>query len=431
MAELSHKEIYSYEDLSSEIDFVRLKCELLVEGLRLEDSAREGIGVRYKEQVHFIYEWDFSYHRGIIYPQDFVLPTSPEGPPAFDASGIVKDGLVVMFRANEHSPFLIRRNGEQLILEKNGHYLCQVRFTPRPEYYGKKTSDGVPMNNIIVHGGVMGLLCTVSQYCHYFKDGDQCRFCALMPTKEIYGEKLLGIKRPKQVAEAVAAAWEDGICRGLTLTGGLLPERREIDRYVEIVEAIKKARQWADEGNLPICVVPAAPAPGDYGQLDQLRETGHAYLSINLEVGNPDWFKAICPGKARNGGFENWLKALEYGVEVFGQWKVRSNFVPGIEPRQDTLRAWEYLAERGIWTHFFIPWCPQPGSLLEGHRSPSGEWFFKLTDELSDIWEKLNAPIEELNKFPGANDSVAFDMWRAKRGLQVAELNALLKQEVT
>jgi biotin synthase-related radical SAM superfamily protein len=207
--------------------------------------------------------------------------------------------------------------------------------------------------------------------------------------------------------------------------------KQAIAEYPEIVKEIKNSRQWTNEDNLPICIVPGAPAPGDYWQIDQLRESGVKYLSINLEVGNPDMFKVICPGKAKNGGYENWLGALEYAVKIFGKWNVRSNFVPGIEPMQDTLKVYQYLAEKGIWTHFFQPWFPDAGSLLEGHRSPSGEWYFELANRLADIWEQVNAPIEQLNLFPGANDSIAFDVWRTRQGRKIPEFYRLLKKETT
>jgi hypothetical protein len=89
------------------------------------------------------------------------------------------------------------------------------------------------------------------------------------------------------------------------------------------------------------------------------------------------------------------------------------------------------LAEKGIWTHFFQPWFPDAGSLLEGHRSPSGEWYFELANRLADIWEQVNAPIEQLNIFPGANDSIASDVWRTRQGRKVPEFYELLKKEIT
>lgn len=429
---LTEVDTRSAEDLKTELDFIKLKCDLLVDGLRLDPSAREGIGTVYKEQVHFIYDWDFDHHHGEVFPADLVLPTGPDEPPAFDELGIVKNGLIVMFRANSGSPFLIRRDGDRLRLEKSGNYLADVAFTPRPTYYGLGTPDGIPLQQIIVYGGVAGLLSNVSSYCHYFKDGEQCRFCSLVPTKKAYGDELVGLKTPEQIAEATAAAWESGICRGLTLTGGILPGRRELERYRNIVETAKTARRWAKPDDLPICVVVGAPAPGDHiVELERLRETGTGYVSINLEVGNPHMFGAICPGKARNGGYDNWLRALVTSVEIFGPGRVRSNFVPGIEPMVDTVAVWRKLAQAGVFTHFFQPWCPDPGSLLEGHRSPGGEWYFKLINELADIWDESELTIDQLNLFPGANDSLAFDIWRARLGIKVPEVNATLLAEET
>lgn len=424
-------EVVQTERPHTELDFILLKCELLVEGLRLDPSARAGIGELFKEQVHFIYDWDFDHHHGPSLPADIVLPTALDEPPSFDPLGMVENGLIVMFRSNEFSPFLVRREDDRLLLERDGRWLCDVAFTPRPRYYGEATSEGVPLSKIAVHGGVAGLLCTVCSYCHYFKDGDQCRFCSLVPTKKEYRDELLLTKTAAQVAETVQHVWETGIGRGITLTGGILPGRKEFERYRLIIDAIGRARAWAEPENLPVCAVVGAPAPGEHEvELVRLRETGSKYISINLEVGNPHMFAAICPGKAKNGGHENWLRALATAVDIFGAGHVRSNFVPGIEPIQDTLQAFRELAQMGVFTHFFQPWCPGPGSLLEGHRSPEGSWYLRLVDELVRIWEESELTIEQLNRFPGANDSLAFDLWRVRRGLKVPEVTRDVKAEL-
>jgi hypothetical protein len=430
--ETQWNEIRTSEDLQEDIDLVKLKLELLVEGLRLHESAREGIGTLYKERVVALFDIYINYQKGITYPAELVLPSSPDKKPEVDALGTLEDGLTVAYRNNDYSPFQLRRESGKLILEREDNYLTEVAFYPRPAYYTKKTSDGIPLNKFVIHGGLQGLFgCISSSWCNYFKNGDQCRFCNLVPTYKEYKEEIIGRKSVEPFAEAVAGAWEDGICRRLVITGGILPGRKELESYKAIIKAIKESRDWADKDSIPIMPVIGAPEPDSHNQLKEIKEAGSRFIATNLEMGSPDWFRAVCPGKHKNGGWENWVAALEHEAEIFGFGNVRSNLVAGIEPMQDTLSAIKHLTDSGVWCFVSTPWCPDPGSILEGHRNPPAEWYWRLNNSLADIWQNSKLTIEGLSIIPGANDILPFDIWRIREGKTVPELGSILKNEAT
>jgi hypothetical protein len=88
----------------------------------------------------------------------------------------------------------------------------------------------------------------------------------------------------------------------------------------------------------------------------------------------------ICPGKSKqSGGWRRWLEALEHAAKVFGKGRVRSSIVAGLEPRESTLEGVEVLASLGV-IAFPGPWIPNPGSALEGHRTPEASWHYQCVD---------------------------------------------------
>lgn len=48
------------------ISSLELKCELVVDGIRLHPSAQEGVGTQYKEQVHSLFDFDEDFHSDVL-----------------------------------------------------------------------------------------------------------------------------------------------------------------------------------------------------------------------------------------------------------------------------------------------------------------------------------------------------------------------------
>ena len=117
------------------------------------------------------------------------------------------------------------------------------------------------------------------------------------------------------------------------------------------------------------------------------------------------------PGKELQcGGWENWVKALEYEVEVFGHGKVRSNMVAGIEPKDSTLEGIEYLASKGV-VGLATVWNPNPGSALEGHRCPETAWYLDLYKKIAAIHRKYGFTYDHLYDCSGATGVIS-DIYR-------------------
>ncbi|MBN2122939.1 MAG: nitrogen fixation protein NifB [Deltaproteobacteria bacterium] len=342
----------------------RLKAEILLGGVNIERSALEG---EFKEEIHRVFEWDPLWHERGRYPSELILP----------------DGAVLPIRKNAGAPYCLAVEEDKLLLKKDGDPLFEVEYIKRPAFYDRQTSDGMPMWRIAEFSAERAKVgITYDTQCLFWETHEQCRYCNFVPTRRTH-EEMLAVPTPLQHAEAVAAAYQEG-ARNLCVTGGVLPEREEFLRCNRIGRAIRKI---TGEEKIPGHVNLVAPT--DLREIDRLHETGFESVCMSIEIWDENLFKGICPGKARWVGRENWIRALEYAVGLFGPGKVMSVFVAGLEPKQSLMEGAEYLASRGV-LPVPTPWFPSPGSAYEGHRTPTVEWHLDLGDRLRELWVRYD-----------------------------------------
>jgi hypothetical protein len=230
-----------------------------------------------------------------------------------------------------------------------------------------------------------------SNECFLKEKGLDCWFCNINDTKNRFGElEHLEWKTPQQIGEVVAEAYREGF-RGFNLSGGFVPERREVEYYIDVIEEVID-RVGTEDVHGMACV----GAPTDLGVIEKYKEAGYQHIATNLEVWDKNLFKAICPGKEQLcGGRDNWLEVLKHEAEVFGKGNVRSTLVAGLEPKESLLEGIEYLASIGVMGYSSI-WKPCIGSVLEGHRSPVWEWHQEVTERIYNIHKKYGFTLENL-----------------------------------
>ncbi|AEF84622.1 radical SAM domain protein [Treponema primitia ZAS-2] len=318
-------------------------------------------------------------------------------------------GLKVTFNWNEASPYVIDIAGGKQVLTYEGNTFGEIQYAKQPKYHERKSSDGVPLGLIgrgDFYDRIVGV--TYSNECCYIDKDEDCLFCNINYNKDLYSEKFGPYWRtPKQVAETVQAAFEEGVADHVNITGGVIAERRELEYYMDTGEEIRKALKVDAFNGTAV-----ATAPTDFGNIDKLKEAGFRTTAMNLELWDKDFYKAVCPGKANNsGGWENWINALEYAVKVFGWGRVRSNFVAGIEPMPKTLQGFEYLCGKGVVCSFNI-WMPNVGSAFEGHRSPETEWYIDLGTKLAEFWGKNGFTFDKIHDATAGDHRLPSDIFR-------------------
>ena len=279
-----------------------------------------------------------------------------------------------------------------------GNKILNLHFNPRADYLNKKTSDVVPMDTIASDSGNRwhgrkDIFVAYSNECSLHEKGLDCLFCNINSTKARYAEKEnIQWKNPKQIAETVKAAYSEGYDH-FTVTGGFIPERREVDYYIDVAEAIQDELGVEDFGGTA-CI----GAPKDLSVIEKYKEAGWSTIGLNMEVWNKDYFNAICPGKVQEcGGYEHWIEAIKYAVEVFGKGNVRSNLVGGLEPKDYLIEGLETLASWGV-VATTTTWGPNVGSKLEGHQTPVPEWHWDVQNNAVQILKKNGLTWDKVRK---------------------------------
>ncbi|MDR1943904.1 MAG: hypothetical protein LBQ19_03685 [Synergistaceae bacterium] len=322
----------------------------------------------YLEQIYSQFNMNHVSHTATKLPQSFRAPSGYCFPACYDPG------------SREYS---ITGEGGRYYLNDAKGVLFEIFFEKKPKYYDKLTSDGKKMSRVVQYVGKSKITVSYSNECSLQEKGLDCLFCNINATKKTFGElQGLDMKNPKQIAECVKAAYDEGF-RRFTVTGGFIPERREVEYYIDVAEAVREETGLEDFRGQAVI-----GAPLDLDVVDKYYAAGYRSISTNMEIWDKNIFKTICPGKEEIcGGRDNWVRVLEYEIGVFGRGRVRSTFVAGIEPKSSLLEGLEYLISRGVVADP-SQWNPNPGSALEGHRAPTAEWFYDLALKTYSLYRK-------------------------------------------
>ena len=204
---------------------------------------------------------------------------------------------------------------------------------------------------------------TISERCIY-----DCKFCAVPRLKG-------GIKSQETVVQMVEQAAETGDMQAISLTSGveISPEHEG----EKVAAMVRELRRFGVPLGVSIC-----PYPG-VNRL--LREAGAAEVKYNLECGDKDLFRQVCPGMS----YEAIMDALVKAVAVFGKNHVFSNIILGLGESDEVLRRTiDDLTEKGV-----IPVlrAVYPHPLRAGQavmERPSAERLLDLARYLKEALEK-------------------------------------------
>jgi len=379
------------------LDELLLEIDLGVQGISVDpqELGKFQVGTEITEQRHLLFDMNKQHQDEVALPEAFFLP----------------HGLFTRFRWDADSRYRLQAVDGKPVIFKDGQALVPIEFYKRDSrVHEGETSDGTPFSRIASFDPEGSVHVFFSNECDLKGTGQDCKFCNINSTADAYRAKNIFLKTPRQVGEVYAAAYHAGYGNHIRLTGGFIPERREVDYYLDVADEIKERTGLESIHGLAVI-----GAPQDLSVIDKYKEAGWSNLSINIEIWDRRIFEALCPGKARRcGGWDHWLKALEYAVGVFGKGNVRSNIVAGLEPKASTLEGVEHLACLGV-ICYAGAWCPNPGSELEGHRTPEAAWHHDLTLKAAAIFAKQGFTTEQLYSCAGFHNP-CIDAFRIHAG---------------
>ena len=291
----------------------------------------------------------------------------------------------------KNSPFLLTVDeNKQPVITKDGELIQHVKPFPRPSYYGKVTSSGIPMEQIgVVTGDFLAI--AIDNRCWfwgYYRDDElvnykekQCKFCGIglsMKRDELYR------KSKDEILEVLQAAIEGNDVRHLGINAGTFPPPgRGHEEYAEIVSAVKSRFDiWV---RLSIC------PPLEEKYVDILFESGADQVGYDIEVYDPEGYQEICPGKFEEVDnkvpHQQFNRMLKYAAEKWGPNKTYSIIVTGLESRESTAAGVEHLCKMGVVPRLGV-FRPIPGTALEKHPAPSPEYLIYCYRKLREFTMK-------------------------------------------
>ncbi len=306
----------------------------------------------------------------------------------------------ISFEEAHDNPYRIESEEDSFFLYDGDQFIDTIDFTPRPKFYGKKTSRGVPMETI-AGARAQRLIINAYKHCHLWDTGDQCRYCSFF-TDLIKAKRAAKAERStnevdaEDIYETVREVLkEPGRISEIYMTGGMdysgeVMFENEVNRYIHILQAI--GRNFKGRFSSQIM----APA---YNK-EQLRriynETGITSYCPNVEVWDEEISKRICPGKNRWPGNSEWIRRTLDAVEIFGKGNVYTQVVAGVEMVQpygfktadealeSNFQACEFFAKNGV-IFLSTVWRPHKNASLGMQPAPPLDYLVRLVRGLHEI----------------------------------------------
>lgn len=349
-------------------DAIRLKTQLLVDGLTITDEAMATVGQGGLEKVFWVFEMTPVTHHGSgdgtrPLPNDMLLP--------YD--------LYVDVRYNPESPFKVHTSENAIILLKNSKEVCEVRWPTRPDFYDKKTRSGELMKKVASMRGDCGLRVCFDNACNYFAKGEECKFCNIVPARQRNRDHVVTIKESGDVYDVVKEAIIDNhVCPHLAMTAGAAKD----DGFGNLPQILDKLKPLLAQRYFPI--VTAITATRNREETEYLCSTGISSVAFNLEIWDEKLFNEICPGKMRRVGRKRWIESLKEARDLLKPARTLSSFVVGLEPKESVLEGIEYLSSEGIWP-IMSPFIPMVETEYEGKQPPDADWLWDVHEKATDI----------------------------------------------
>ncbi|AEF85561.1 putative radical SAM domain protein [Treponema primitia ZAS-2] len=308
-------------------------------------------------------------------------------------------------RLEGSSPYVLDTIDDQFWIFENNKPVEQVFLSSYAEYYGKKTSRGTPMEEVVsvVPNGCLTV--DVYGYCHFWKEGIPCKYCSLVGDYIKGGSKQTE-ESLQDITETITEALkEKGRWQGFRVTAGSDPRGEtpydyEADEYLKVMGAIERGAGTKDLN----CRLVVSALGKEHWK--KLKAAGVSAVEPHLEVWDRKMFAEICPGKNKYNGYDYWWDSALNAVEIYGRGNVCNQVVGGAELAkpygfktieeglESTLTGAEIMAQHGVSTTLCVLWVRKPSVFYrEGQTPPSLEYYARLTRGLYELRKKYHIPV--------------------------------------
>lgn len=201
-----------------------------------------------------------------------------------------------------------------------------------------------------------------------------CQFC------DVPYEFKYRLKNSNDLIESVKIALADPIqpARHILISGGT-PKPEDYEYLNRVYQDVATA---FPDREVDVMMIPM-PRLLDAARLKEMGING---LSINLELYNQEKAGKIMAGKNK-ASRQMYLDFIAKAIPIFGEGKVRSLLMVGLESLEDTLKGVEALAQRGC-DPVLSPFRPDPSTPMRNEKPPSVDFLVETYERARDIVNK-------------------------------------------
>lgn len=371
-----------------------LKTDLLTRGVNYTDDLKAVGPDGLSDTVR-----GFKFHHDIV--------SEGDSPAQLPWSFYFHDQTYVKLIIDLDSPYrILTREDGRFFLHCGEQPLEEVFFPRKASWLHETLSDGSPITSVLFEIGPCHATGIVPlDYCEYFRNGEQCRYCDWNPTFEL--AKAAGFRTKiaadtKQLVEGFETAFgrpDAALCEHahIIVAGALWNRTKEAEVYIRTLEALRATPAGRRASFL------LGTQVLDPEEARRAKEAGFDWATWNIEIWDQKLFDVVCPGKARTVGHQRWKELLLEGVEIFGAGYLSTNFVVGPELAMpegfDTaeealasvVEGFDWCLRHGI-LPFYQFWRCSPGSLFSEMDlpPPTTEHYLRVSLAHHRLMEKYN-----------------------------------------
>ncbi len=302
-------------------------------------------------------------------------------------------GLSVIVTPNKYSrlELVIEEGTDAVAIYDGGDVLATGRLkSTQAPWAGSRLSNGMPIEGALPYMTDTIINLVFHYACDNWNTGRGCRYCNIWTnpvSKQINSMSLETLSEMARIqAEAIKIVTDHGWRGNLAVTAGALPPKQRGD-YLERVKAVlcpvREALGESVFSELPV-IFNHYP-PEDFSDFERLKELGINVTSLDLEVMDPAYFAAVCPGKHAYRPLEYWKEAQAASVDVFGPFtNTITGVVMGMEPLPLLIEGFEECLSKGVLPTPFV-FFSSPGSAYKGFRPPDADVLVEATEKMARI----------------------------------------------
>lgn len=233
------------------------------------------------------------------------------------------------------SPYTLHRQHGRYKIFREGEFITDIRLSPQPSWYERKTTSGKIMKRVgSLQGTYLGIY--PAKVCEYWTRETKvnCKFCSVGLN---LGVDDADEKSVSEVMETVGEAVRESKITYVDFNTGHYPGETYLDILEPYITAIKK------EYGLLIGV--QAPPHSDLKRYHHLKQIGVNRVSFCFEIFDEERFVDVCPGKHTQYGLKRYLEAVEYCAKVFDT--CNGEIIAGLESPESSIQAIDWITSVG------------------------------------------------------------------------------------